>query len=360
MALVRTPYDPNPHHRYSSPPLLHHHRCSTTTAAPMLTQAPSTGAKRGSIDDAKAADSASNAGSACPVACSSSFSKVGYVPFNSSKVNQDRFSENVKFAGDDAKCFYGVFDGHGQYGHHVSQYLIDNLPKMIADGKQELAKKPKALLTKTFIQCNDNLNKSGIDTTCSGTTAICCYINGARILTCNSGDSRAVIASLSSDGKQLVGEGLSRDQKPELASERKRIVQSGGRVQACRDVGGAPIGPLRVWLKHQDIPGLAMTRSFGDRLAASVGVTCKPVITERQIDAKSDQFIILASDGVWEFIENQEAVDIVAKGPTPSAAVKALCDEATRRWKEEEEVIDDITATVVYLKGSKYLPSTTQ
>ena len=50
----------------------------------------------------------------------------------------------------------------------------------------------------------------------------------------------------------------------------------GGRVDSFRDQDKNPIGPLRVWLKNEDIPGLAMTRSFGDEVASRVGVTCEP------------------------------------------------------------------------------------
>ena len=50
----------------------------------------------------------------------------------------------------------------------------------------------------------------------------------------------------------------------------------GGRVDSFRDQEQNPIGPLRVWLKNEDIPGLAMTRSFGDEVASRVGVTCEP------------------------------------------------------------------------------------
>mmetsp|Transcript_22390 Transcript_22390/g.33360 ORF Transcript_22390/g.33360 Transcript_22390/m.33360 type:complete len:332 (+) Transcript_22390:288-1283(+) len=279
-------------------------------------------------------------------------SHVGYVPFNSGKVNQDRYTEHPSFMGKANKSLYGVFDGHGVYGHDVSQYLIDTLPKMIAKEKN-LDKDFKTKITNIFVACNENLKKSGIDTACSGTTAVVCYIVGTRILTCNSGDSRAVIALRSPDGK-LVAKPLSIDQKPELESEKKRILKEGGRVQACRDLDGNPVGPLRVWLRYQDIPGLAMTRSFGDSLAASVGVSCKPDILEHDIKEGKDQFFILASDGVWEFISNQEAVDIVAKCKSPEEAAEALVAESTKRWQEEEDVIDDITATVVYLKGSKY------
>lgn len=65
---------------------------------------------------------------------------------------------------------------------------------------------------------------------------------------------------------------LSNDQKPDREDEAKRIRNCRGRVEACKSVSGQDIGPLRVWLQHQDVPGLAMTRSFGDLIAASVRV----------------------------------------------------------------------------------------
>jgi hypothetical protein len=54
---------------------------------------------------------------------------------------------------------------------------------------------------------------------------------------------------------------------------------------------------------HEDIPGLAMSRSFGDQAAAEVGVNAIPEITEMNL-IEADKFLILASDGVWEFISN--------------------------------------------------------
>ncbi len=47
-----------------------------------------------------------------------------------------------------------------------------------------------------------------------------------------------------------------------------------------REDDGEFVGPLRVWLKEDDIPGLAMTRAFGDKVAASVGVIADPGIIE--------------------------------------------------------------------------------
>lgn len=67
---------------------------------------------------------------------------------------------------------------------------------------------------------------------------------------------------------------------------------------------------MRVWLKNEDIPGLAMTRSFGDAMAARVGVNAVP--ENKTFDLTlDDKIIVLASDGVWEFLENQTVANIV-------------------------------------------------
>jgi serine/threonine protein phosphatase PrpC len=61
---------------------------------------------------------------------------------------------------------------------------------------------------------------------------------------------------------------------------------------------------MRVWLKHEDTPGLAMTRSFGDSTACRVGVNAVPEIKMFDLEPE-DKIIVLASDGVWEFLDNQ-------------------------------------------------------
>ena len=69
---------------------------------------------------------------------------------------------------------------------------------------------------------------------------------------------------------------LSRDHKPGDKEESLRIKLNGGRVEPHRDENDEFIGPERVWLKNKDFPGLAMSRSFGDMVAASVGVISTP------------------------------------------------------------------------------------
>lgn len=117
---------------------------------------------------------------------------------------------------------------------------------------------------------------------------------------------------------------MSRDHKPDDEVERHRIISSGGRVQSYLNEYGEPVGPARVWLKNQNVPGLAIARTFGDAVAASVGVTFVPgnersyiihsatrsftiEIKEFEIDDDhKSRFIVIASDGVWEFLTNNQ------------------------------------------------------
>ena len=80
---------------------------------------------------------------------------------------------------------------------------------------------------------------------------------------------------------------MSRDHKPDIKDEKARILQNNGRVDPFREPNGDPIGPARVWLKNENVPGLAMSRSIGDLVASSVGVSPEPgiilIITEYRI-----------------------------------------------------------------------------
>ena len=79
-----------------------------------------------------------------------------------------------------------------------------------------------------------------------------------------------------------------------------------------RDQFGNLVGPKRVWKKGENVPGLAMTRSFGDEVGHEVGVIVDPEIYEYEF-VKEDKFIVVGSDGLWEFISNEEVVNIVKK-----------------------------------------------
>lgn len=102
----------------------------------------------------------------------------------------------------------------------------------------------------------------------SGSTCVSVLIVGTKIFCSNVGDSRAVLVRQTGKHEQLLAIPLNRDHKADEPDEEARILRNGGRVQPYRDMHGNPLGPLRVWHMKEDIPGLAMTRSFGDQAAA--------------------------------------------------------------------------------------------
>lgn len=132
-----------------------------------------------------------------------------------------------------------------------------------------------------------------------------------------------------------------------------------GRVDPYYDENGNPVGPHRVWLKNEELPGLAMSRSFGDEVAASVGVSAVPEIKEWRL-TEQDKFVVLASDGLWEFIESEEVriflfqvVRIVKDyylNNDIQGAAEFLVKESSKRWIREESVIDDITIIIIFFE----------
>jgi len=145
---------------------------------------------------------------------------------------------------------------------------------------------------------------------------------------------------------------VSKDHKPDDPKEKARIEANGGRVFAIQYDDGVD-GPARVWLKHADIPGLAMSRSLGDLVAHTAGVSSEPEIFEVKLSPGEHCFLVSASDGLWEFMTSQEVVDIVASFAKPQDAVSALMKESKRRWLDEEEVVDDTTICVACIGGWK-------
>ena len=166
---------------------------------------------------------------------------------------------------------------------------------------------------------------------------------GARLVTANVGDSRAIIVK---NNKAIP---LSIDQKPNDPEEKKRIESLGGEISQYEE-DGEKSGPFRVWKKGEMFPGIAMSRSVGDLLASTLGVIPEPVVREEIIDDNT-KFIIIASDGVWEFLSNDDVMGIVMpfyeKGDAEGAC-RALIKKATEWWNQEDIVVDDITAIAVF------------
>mmetsp|Transcript_34202 Transcript_34202/g.50278 ORF Transcript_34202/g.50278 Transcript_34202/m.50278 type:complete len:90 (+) Transcript_34202:53-322(+) len=79
------------------------------------------------------------------------------------------------------------------------------------------------------------------------------------------------------------------------------------------------------------------------------GVISEPEFTERELDPATDRFLIVATDGLWEFMDNKVCVEMALETSGPSDCVDTLVKEANVRWMREEQVIDDTTVIVANL-----------
>jgi len=251
----------------------------------------------------------------------------------------------------DTMSIYAVFDGHGQKGHDVSNFVKDNMPKLLLkdqrftpDG-QELGPllKEKFKEIQSLISTMDRMKK--LSAQMSGTTATVAIHDHVKnkVTLGHVADSTAVMGKKNN----TTAVKLTRDHKPDLKDERSRIEKNGGRVVFDGYANH------RIYAKNARYPGLNMSRCLGDLMGhQDCGIICEPEVGSFDI-GDEDNVLLLCSDGVWEFITPEEAVKIVGGSTPPKAmaAAEKLAKEAWDRWIQEEggAVVDDITVVLVFL-----------
>lgn len=298
-------------------------------------------------------------------------------------VNQDAMLvwENFGPRSDTTLC--GVFDGHGPFGHLVAKRVRDHLPlklnsnmptEDICDNASGIAsiniaseETPlstdagsdkeeektadfyavmKDSLLKAFKAMDKDLRLHGnIDCFFSGTTAVTVVKQGRDLVIGNLGDSRAILGTRDSNNR-LMPVQLTVDLKPNVPREAERIRKYKGRVFALRDEPEV----ARVWLPNYNTPGLAMARAFGDFCLKGFGLISEPEVSYRRLTER-DEFVVLATDGVWDVLTNKEVVDIVAAAPTQSTAARLLVESAVRSWRHKYPTskIDDCAVVCLFL-----------
>ncbi|KAM0940878.1 putative protein-serine/threonine phosphatase [Dioscorea sansibarensis] len=306
--------------------------------------------------------------------------------------NQDAMIVWENFGSRSDTVFCGVFDGHGPYGHLVARNVRDYLPLKLSahwevnmgneeyrensmgtagsvysdeiasviledelTGSVDLEEKERhpeifTTLKESFLKAFKVMDKelklhSNIDCFCSGTTAVTLVKQGQDLVIGNIGDSRAVLGTRDHNDCLLAVQ-LTVDLKPNLPREAERIKKCKGRVFALRDEPEV----ARVWLPHSDSPGLAMARAFGDFCLKDFGLISVPEISYRRLTER-DEFVVLATDGVWDVLSNKEVVDIVASATTRSIAARSLVESAVRAWrfKYPTSKVDDCAVVCLFL-----------
>ena len=260
------------------------------------------------------------------------------------KENQDSYFIKDNFINNTSYIFLGVCDGHGEQGKDISNLVSNKLPNYITSLSTEE-------IISNFKKINEEIyTNPGINSNMSGTTVVSIIITQEKLICINLGDSRLTLFKY--DNGIYYSKNLSREHKPIELDEYNRIILKGGVIKKCFDEKNKKFfGPERVWLKDKEEPGLAMTRSLGDKIAHNIGVSDEPEIKKFFYDG-SEKFIVIASDGLWEYINSDYCIKIVKKfyeeKKEPKEAALELTKEAFKRWKRKEVVIDDITVIVIF------------
>jgi len=323
-------------------------------------------------------------------------SQRGYYPSQADKANQDAFRVEEDMEGP-KKHWFAVYDGHGPVGEKCSRFACEHVAMEFCKQLRSGATKEQAM-SRAHTSTNTALAQSAIDDQQSGTTAVTAYFDGLDLLVSNVGDSRVMLGSVDAQGK-LIHKALSTDQTPYRRDERERVKACGARVMTADQIDGVePIhevrGPVslflrldavdayrngvvhtqdwdcalgdeiddggdppRIWAQDQEYPGTAFTRSIGDSLAESLGVMAEPELDHHQIKA-NDKVLIVASDGIFEFITTRGCLDMALLYNNPLEACLALVGESYKLWIEREDRTDDITIIVGFIEqaGAKRDP----
>ena len=185
----------------------------------------------------------------------------------------------------------------------------------------------------------------------SGTTCNISFQFNKYLVNASVGDSRGIIVFDTGDSKNQGIQPTSTDHKPDLPGELDRIKMHGGVVDKITDSFGNKVGPQRVWKAGLNYPGLAMSRSLGDFQAKECGVISSPQIVEYTISSRSTKYLCICSDGVWEFIQNEQVRDL-GNAFLIKNDVGGFCSElvkfAVHSWEQFDIIRDDITVVCVF------------
>lgn len=221
---------------------------------------------------------------------------------------------------DECWAFFAVYDGHG--GREATDYCETRLHEQVLVEMRSLtpAKDAGTALTRAFDKIDSQLAMYGAWN--HGTTSTVALVHrkndqGMTLHVANVGDSRAVL--IGNKGAKRV----SRDHRPDDPAEAKRVVAEGGRVVDGR-VGA----------------DLAISRSLGDHRLKGKGLSCVPDVFSCSV--ARGHILIIASDGLWDVISDEDACDVVETRVKRAAALECSQEERMKwlRDNSAKELVD--------------------
>uniref|UniRef100_A0A1D1Z9J7 protein-serine/threonine phosphatase n=1 Tax=Anthurium amnicola TaxID=1678845 RepID=A0A1D1Z9J7_9ARAE len=276
-------------------------------------------------------------------------------------------------------AFVGVYDGHG--GPEAARYVCDHLYRNLRDlSSGPLGVTPETI-ERAFLQTEEGFTAVVSELWDSrpeiATTGSCCLVGvicHQTLYVANLGDSRVVLGKRVGNTGEIAAIQLSTEHNvnveavrqelkaqhprdPQIVVLRHGVWRIKGIIQVSRSIGDE-------YMKHAEYNREPINAKF--RISGPISMpimSSTPTITSHPLQ-KNDSFLIFASDGLWEHLTNEKAVDIVHNHPRVGSAkrlVKAALQEAARKRemrysdlrridkKVRRHFHDDITVIVLFL-----------
>lgn len=221
---------------------------------------------------------------------------------------------------------FGIFDGHSTRlckGDSVSLFLKNNLIKEMSKYPDKMNKISYIKNAHKIIDKKLKKHMKKYSRICGSTSIVVSIFRNRTIVISNVGDSRAI---LSRNFKPII---LSTDHKPDNPIEKYRIEKMGGKIIFPKNSFNVP-----------RINGMAVSRSFGDY--ENPYITYKPDIIKIKLK-KTDNFIVIACDGLWDVMNNFDVINFVKKNKAKSKMAKLLANEALKRGST-----DNVSVIFIY------------
>ncbi|CAL5364525.1 unnamed protein product [Camellia sinensis] len=189
--------------------------------------------------------------------------------------------------------FFGVYDGHG--GSRVAYSCRDRLHCLLVkeiEDEIDVETRSEEDWEKVMVACFGKMDEEVNDITANiGSTAVVAVVAEEEVVVPNCGDSRAVLS------RRGVAVSMSNDHKPDRPDELERIEGAGGRVID--------------WNGPRVLGVLSTSRSIGDHYLKPFVIPKPEIIVSKRTSA--DEFLILATDGLWDVVSNEVACQVVRR-----------------------------------------------
>ncbi|XP_073354478.1 disease resistance protein RGA5 isoform X1 [Aegilops tauschii subsp. strangulata] len=273
----------------------------------------------------------------------------------------------------------GIFDGHG--GPEAARFTADNLVRRLQFGaRYSLRGMTDDIIREAFLDIEASfielVSRQWLGKPTLAAVGTCCLVgivHHRTLFVGNLGDSRAVLGKVGFGGQitmeQLTNEHNVRHESvrqelrarhpndPDIVVPIDNVWSVKGKIQVSRSIGDA-------YLKHQQFNWEPLPSMFrlGEPFSRPI-LSANPSIISRRFQP-SDRFIIFASAGLWEFLSNEEAIEIVHRNE-PTLAAGKLIEAAVQKAGKKPEALskhlkktergarrrfhDDITVVVLFL-----------